>query len=85
MFTSDFRTITELKLIPEDLFYVTVNGKVVDWQSLDEGAHFQVHFRLRGGKGGLSLCSYFIFIVARNFYSGLTYVNFRCLAYASFG
>ncbi|VDK86787.1 unnamed protein product [Onchocerca ochengi] len=52
MFTSVFRTITELFLIPEDLFYVTVNGKIVDWKSLDEGIQFQVHFRLRGGKGG---------------------------------
>ncbi|EJW88830.1 hypothetical protein WUBG_00253 [Wuchereria bancrofti] len=52
MFTSTFRRITELELIPEDLFYVTVNGKVVDWKSLDNDAHFQVHFRLRGGKGG---------------------------------
>uniref|UniRef100_A0A0R3RR57 Replication stress response regulator SDE2 n=1 Tax=Elaeophora elaphi TaxID=1147741 RepID=A0A0R3RR57_9BILA len=47
-----FRTIAELELIPEDLFYVTVNGKVVNWKSLDENTPFQVHFRLRGGKGG---------------------------------
>ncbi|VDO21136.1 Uncharacterized protein BM_BM4312 [Brugia malayi] len=52
MFISAFRRITELELIPEDLFYVTVNGKIVDWKSLDNDAHFQVHFRLRGGKGG---------------------------------
>ncbi|CAG9538863.1 unnamed protein product [Cercopithifilaria johnstoni] len=52
MFNSAIRTITELKLIPEDLFYVTVNGKIVDWKNLDEDVHFQVHFRLRGGKGG---------------------------------
>lgn len=53
MFTSPFSTIAELKSIPENLFYVTVNGKIVDWKNLDENAHFQVHFRLRGGKGGL--------------------------------
>ncbi|KAK6108521.1 Telomere stability C-terminal family protein [Brugia pahangi] len=52
MFISAFRRITELELIPEDLFYVTVNGKIVDWKSLDNDTHFQVHFRLRGGKGG---------------------------------
>ncbi|EFO23732.2 hypothetical protein LOAG_04752 [Loa loa] len=52
MFTSAFRTIAELELIPEDLFYVTVNGKIVDWKNLDNNTHFQVHFRLRGGKGG---------------------------------
>ncbi|MCP9264694.1 Thioredoxin-related transmembrane protein 1 [Dirofilaria immitis] len=52
MFASAFRTVTKLYLIPEDLFYVTVNGKIADWKSLEEGIHFQVHFRLRGGKGG---------------------------------
>ncbi|VDK77921.1 unnamed protein product [Litomosoides sigmodontis] len=52
MFASPFATIAELKSIPEDLFYVTVNGKIVDWKNLDESARFQVHFRLRGGKGG---------------------------------
>uniref|UniRef100_A0A915PNX7 Replication stress response regulator SDE2 n=1 Tax=Setaria digitata TaxID=48799 RepID=A0A915PNX7_9BILA len=52
MFTSAIRTIAELELLPEDLFYVTVNGRIVDWKSLDEGANFQLHFRLRGGKGG---------------------------------
>ncbi|KAM3717030.1 Splicing regulator [Dirofilaria immitis] len=27
-------------------------GNIADWKSLEEGIHFQVHFRLRGGKGG---------------------------------
>lgn len=52
MCTSTFHTTAELKLIPEDLFYVTVNGKIVDWKKLDEDTRFHVHFRLRGGKGG---------------------------------
>ncbi|VDN04885.1 unnamed protein product [Thelazia callipaeda] len=47
-----FRTIAQLSLLPKDSFYVTVNGKVVDWENLDENIPFQVHFRLRGGKGG---------------------------------
>lgn len=46
-------SIAQLRLLPEDSFYVTINGKIVDWKMLEEGTPFQLHFRLRGGKGGL--------------------------------
>ncbi|KHN76265.1 Protein SDE2 -like protein [Toxocara canis] len=49
---SAVRTVDELRKLPADSFFVTVNGKVVEWQQLDAGVSFEVHIRLRGGKGG---------------------------------
>ncbi|VDM49924.1 unnamed protein product [Toxocara canis] len=48
---SAVRTVDELRKLPADSFFVTVNGKVVEWQQLDAGVSFEVHIRLRGGKG----------------------------------
>lgn len=52
MDASEIRKIEQLHLLPPDSFYVTVNGRIVSWELLNENALFQVHFRLRGGKGG---------------------------------
>lgn len=52
MLDCKINSLEQLNLLPEDSFYVTVNGRIVDWQTLDGNEHFNVHFRLRGGKGG---------------------------------
>uniref|UniRef100_A0A1I8A5X1 Replication stress response regulator SDE2 n=1 Tax=Steinernema glaseri TaxID=37863 RepID=A0A1I8A5X1_9BILA len=50
---SDSGAINALLQLPQELYYVTCGGKVVqDWENLPEEAHVHVHFRLRGGKGG---------------------------------
>lgn len=49
-------TIEQLKQLPEDCFYVTVNGRIVDLTELGDNVRYSVHFRLRGGKGGELLC-----------------------------
>uniref|UniRef100_A0A915AQX3 Replication stress response regulator SDE2 n=1 Tax=Parascaris univalens TaxID=6257 RepID=A0A915AQX3_PARUN len=49
---SEIRTLDQLRHLPDDSFYVTVNGKLVEWQLLNTNIPFEVHLRLRGGKGG---------------------------------
>lgn len=55
----NIRTVEQLALLPPDSFYVTVNGRFVDWKLLHEGSVFSVHFRLCGGKGGISMFFFF--------------------------
>lgn len=61
MLASEVRTIEQLRLLPTDSFYVTVNGKLTDWECLKDGIRFEIHFRLRGGKGGFAFCLATIF------------------------
>ncbi|TKR76577.1 hypothetical protein L596_017695 [Steinernema carpocapsae] len=50
---SDAEAVAALRKVPEEQFYVTCGGRIVqDWEKLPEEANIHVHLRLRGGKGG---------------------------------